>query len=100
LTAQLSHLAELAGRYQHVTIRLLPFASGLPPAGGMGGFSVLRFGLAMALGLVYMAGPDGGLFPDDPHAAISYLRAFDHLQALALSPECTIRRLSQLASSQ
>jgi hypothetical protein len=100
LTAQLSHLAELAGRCPHVTIRLLPFASGLPPAGGMGGFSVLRFGSAMALGLVHMEGPDGGLFPGDPHAVISYLRAFDHLQALALSPECTIRRLSQLVSSQ
>jgi transcriptional regulator with XRE-family HTH domain len=100
LSAQLSHLAEMAGRCRHVTIRLLPFASRLPPAGGMGGFSVLRFGPAMALGLVHMTGPDGGVFPGDPHAAISYLRAFDHLQARALSPEATARRLSQLASSQ
>jgi len=45
-------------------------------------------------------GPDGGVFPDDPHAAISYLRAFNHLEALALSPEATTRRLSNLAGSQ
>ena len=32
--AQLRHLAELAGHHRHVTIRLLPFASRLPPAGG------------------------------------------------------------------
>ena len=100
LGAQLSRLAELAGGCRNVTIRLLPFAAGLPPAGGMGAFSVLRFGPAMALGLVHMAGPDGGVSPDDPHAAISYLRAFDHLLALALSPEATARRLSELASSQ
>jgi transcriptional regulator with XRE-family HTH domain len=97
LTAQLHHLAELAGHRRHVTIRLLPFASGLSPAGGTGGFSVLRFGPAVPLGMVYAAGPDGGLFPADPHAAIGYLRAFDHLAALALSPEATTRRLLELA---
>ena len=100
LSAQLSHLAELAGRCRHVTIRLLPFASGLPPAGGTGGFSVLRFGPALALGMVHVAGSDGGLLPGDPHATVGYLRAFDHLQALALSPETTARRLSQLAAGR
>jgi hypothetical protein len=48
LTAQLSHLAELAEHRGHVTILLLPFASGLSPAGGTGGFSVLQFGQAEA----------------------------------------------------
>ena len=98
MSVQLSHLAELAGDRRHVTIRLLPFASGLPPAGGTGGFSVLRFGPAMAFGLVYVVGPVGGLFPTDPHATVGYLRAFDHLGALALSPEATIRRLLELAT--
>ena len=97
LRAQLRHLAELAGHRRHVTIRLLPFASCLPPAGGTGGFSVLRFGPAVDLGIVHVAGPDGGLFPTDPHAAIGYLRAFDHLAALALSPEASTARLLKLA---
>jgi hypothetical protein len=97
LSAQLRHLAELAGHRRHVTIRLLPFASRLSPAGGTGGFSVLRFGPAVTFGIVYVAGPDGGLFPADPHAAVGYLRAFDHLAALALSPEATTRRLLELA---
>jgi hypothetical protein len=79
LSGQLCHLAALAGHHRRVTIRLLPFASRLSPAGGMGGFSVLRFGPAVDLGIVYVAGPDGGLFPADPHAAVGYLRAFDHL---------------------
>jgi transcriptional regulator with XRE-family HTH domain len=97
LRAQLRHLAELAGHRRHVTIRLLPFASRLPPAGGTGGFSVLRFGPAVDLGIVHVVGPDGGLFPADPHAAIGYLRAFDHLAALALSPEASTARLLKLA---
>jgi transcriptional regulator with XRE-family HTH domain len=97
LRAQLRHLAELAGHRRHVTIRLLPFTSGLQPAGGTGGFSVLRFGPAVAFGLAYAASPDGGLFPADPHAAIGYLRAFDHLAALTLSPEATTHRLLELA---
>ena len=99
LSTQLRHLVELAGHRRHVTIRLLPFASRLSPAGGTGGFSVLRFGPAVAFGLAYVAGPDGGLFPTDPHAAIGYLRAFDHLAALALSPEATTRRLHELAGN-
>jgi hypothetical protein len=60
----------------------------------------LRFGPIPALGLARVAGPDGGLCPDAPHAAVGYLRAFNHLQALALSPEAATRRLLQLASSQ
>jgi transcriptional regulator with XRE-family HTH domain len=100
LTAQLSHLAELANHRGHVTIRLLPFASGLSPAGGTGGFSILRFGPAEALGITYAPGPDGGQFPTDPHATTGYLRAFDHLRALALSPEATTRKLLELARAQ
>ena len=98
MQAQVTHLAELAGRCRHVTIRLLPFDVGLPSAGGAGGFSVLRFGPVPTLGLVHVAGPDGGLCPDTPHAAIGYLRAFNHLQAFALSPEYTTHRLLRLAS--
>jgi hypothetical protein len=63
LPAQLSHLAELAKHCEHVTIRLLPFTSGLSPAGSTGGFSVLQFGPAKALGIVYAPGPDGASFP-------------------------------------
>jgi hypothetical protein len=100
MRAQLSHLADLAGRCRNVTIRLLPFTAGLPPAGGTGGFSVLRFGPVPALGLVHVTGPDGGLCPGDPHAAVGYLRTFDHLQALALSPERTTRRLLELAGGR
>jgi Domain of unknown function (DUF5753)/Helix-turn-helix domain len=97
---QLSHLAETAGRCPHAIIRLLPFTVGMPPAGGAGGFCVLRFGKVPALSLVHVAGPSGGLFPDAPQAAIGYLRAFSHLQALALGPEATTRRLRELARGQ
>jgi transcriptional regulator with XRE-family HTH domain len=98
MRAQLTHLAELAGRCRYVTIRLLPFDAGLPSAGGAGGFTVLRFGPVPTLGLVHVAGPDGGLCPDTLTAAIGYLRAFSHLHAFALSPERTADELLRLAS--
>jgi hypothetical protein len=99
MRAQLSHLADIAGRSSHVTIRLLPFTAGASPAGGGGGFTVLRFGPAPSLGLVHLAGPSGGLCPGDPQAADGYLRAFEHLQARALKPEHTVRRLWELTRS-
>jgi hypothetical protein len=83
---------------RHVTIHLLPFDVGLPSSGGVGGFTVLRFGPVPTLGLVHVAGPDGGLCPDTPRAAIGYLRAVNHLRAIALSPEFTIHRLLRLTS--
>lgn len=100
MPGQLGHLAGLAGGCRHVTLRLLPFTAGLPSAGGAGGFCVLRFGPAPNVGLVHVAGPDGGVCLGDAHAAAGYLRAFSRLQALALSPERTARRLRELAGNQ
>lgn len=96
--AQVTHLAVLAGHCEHVTIRLLPFDVGLPSAGGAGGFSVLRFGSVPTLGLVHVAGPEGGICPETPRTAIAYLRAFSHARALALSSERTADKLLRLAS--
>lgn len=100
MSEQLSYLAQLPERWAHVTIRLLPFTVGTAPAGGAGGFSVLRFGPDPALGLVHTAGPSGGLCHDTPGAADGYHRAFTHLQALSSSPETAARKLHQLTRGQ
>ena len=100
MRAQISHLAGLAERCPNVTIRLLPFITGALPTGGAGGFTVLQFGAVPAFCLVHLDGPSGGLCPDSPEAADSYLRVYMQLQALALSPERTVRRLWELARTQ
>jgi transcriptional regulator with XRE-family HTH domain len=100
MRAQISHLADLADQCPNITIRLLPFITGALPAGGAGGFTVLQFGAVAAFCLVHLDGPSGGLCPDSPEAADGYLRVYAHLQALALSPEHTARRLWELARTQ
>jgi hypothetical protein len=99
MRAQLGHLTGLADGRSQVTIRLLPLAAGAPAAGGTGGFTVLQFGQVPAIGLVHVAGPSGGLCPDDPSATATYLRAFTRLESLSLSPEASARRIRRLARS-
>jgi transcriptional regulator with XRE-family HTH domain len=100
MAAQVAHLAEVAQSSENVSIRLLPVTTCLLAAGGTGGFCVLRFGPVPYFGLVHITGPNGGLFPEDPHAVTAYQSAFSHLQARALSPEGTARTLSELANTQ
>jgi transcriptional regulator with XRE-family HTH domain len=96
MRAQLTRLAETAERPGRVTIRLLPFAAGSSALGGVGEFTVLRFGPDSSLSLVHLAAPSGGVYPAGLKAAIGYRSAFDHLQAHALRPEQTARRLREL----
>ena len=98
MRAQLRHLAGLADGSPQVTIRLLPFTAGAPSAGGTGGFTVLQFGQVPALGLVHVAGPSGGICPDNPAATATYLRAFNRLESLSLSPEASARRIWRLST--
>lgn len=93
---QLCHLSDLAESNPNVTIRLLPFVAGASPAGGAGGFTVLRFGALADIGLVHLDGPRGGACLSAPEAAGDYLRVLGRLQAVALNPERTIRRFQAL----
>jgi Domain of unknown function (DUF5753)/Helix-turn-helix domain len=98
MRAQLTHLAETAENSAHVTIRLLPFTAGPSALGGGGEFTVLRFG-PVDLGLVHLADPSGGLYPVGLQAASSYRTAFEHIQAQALNPEQTTRRVRELLAA-
>jgi transcriptional regulator with XRE-family HTH domain len=97
---QLAYLAGLPDHHPHVTVRLLPFSTGTPPAGGAGGFTVLQFANVRDLGLVHLDGPAGGLFPEDRASTAVYLSAFARLQGHALSPENSSNRLWQLTRGQ
>ena len=43
MRTQLTRLAEMSGTCPRITIQVLPFAAGAPPAGGNGPLSILRF---------------------------------------------------------
>ena len=94
MRAQLARLAEMSGTYSQITIQVLPFAAGAPPAGGNGPLSILRFADAQSLGVVHLPGPCGGICLDSPPDVASHARAFTLLKASALTPAATARDCS------
>ena len=98
MRAQLARLAEMSGTYSQITIQVLPFAAGAPPAGGNGPLSILRFADAQSLGVVHLPGPCGGICLDSPPDVASHARAFTLLKASALTPAATARLLGDMAA--
>ena len=98
MRAQLARLAEMSGTYSQITIQVLPFAAGAPPAGGNGPLSILRFADAQSLGVVHLPGPCGGICLDSPPDVASHARAFTLLKASALTPAATVRLLRDMAT--
>jgi len=94
---QLRHLVELGNGTWRVAIRVLPFTAGVPTVGGCGSFSILRFEVAPALGMVHLDGPAGGVCLEDPMDVAAYTRAFTHVQVSALTPDASLRLIQDLA---
>jgi len=95
---QLARLAEIGDTCPQITIQVLPFAAGAPPAGGHGPVSILRFANAQSLGVVHLAGPCGGICLDSPPSVASHARAFTLLKASALIPAATAQLLRDMAA--
>ncbi len=98
MRAQLARLAEMSGIYSQITIQVLPFAAGAPPARGNGPLSILRFADAQSLGVVHLPGPCGGICLDSLPDVASHARAFTLLKASALTPAATVRLLRDMAT--
>ena len=96
IDAQLAHLAEISGSYPQITIQVLPFAAGAPPAGGHGPLSILRFADVQSLGVVHLPGPGGGICLDSTPDVASHARAFTLLRASALTPAVTAQLLREI----
>jgi hypothetical protein len=91
---QVARLSELASSdYPHVCLRLLPYDAEVHPAGESGGFSLIRFLERPALGLVHVAGPQGGTCLDEATAITAYGTVFDQLRTFALTPSQSHQRL-------
>jgi Domain of unknown function (DUF5753) len=98
MRAQLARLAEMSGTHSQITIQVLPFAAGAPPAGANGPLSILRFADAQSLGVVHLPGPGGGICLDSPPNVASHARAFSLLRASALTPTATAQLLRDMAA--
>jgi transcriptional regulator with XRE-family HTH domain len=98
MRAQLTRLAEMSGAYPQITIQVLPFAAGAPPAGGSGPLSILRFADAQSLGVVHLPGPGGGICLDSPSDVASHAQAFTLLKASALTLAATAQLLRDMAA--
>lgn len=101
LRQQLIHLAELTGTdYPQITIRVLPFEASSLAAGGTGGFSLLTFDEIPSLHVAHLAGPAGGLCLHDPAVTAGYAQAFETLNAHALDPSRSARKLVAMANGK
>jgi hypothetical protein len=90
---QLRHLAAVSRR-PNVSIQVLPFDAGQHP-GMVGSFSLVRFALPDDPDVVYIEGMSRDVFveSDDAH---EYREIFEHLKAVALSPEQSRRHIDRM----
>ncbi|MEU7582825.1 helix-turn-helix transcriptional regulator [Streptomyces sp. NPDC041068] len=81
---QLERMLEMA-KLKNVTIQVLPFDAGAYPT--TGSFTVLGFPEQEDPDVVYREGLTDSVYLEHPTDVALYTKAFDHLRALALSPQ-------------
>jgi len=96
MRAQLLHILE-ASQQAHVTFQVIPFDKGGHP-GMPGAFVLLEFPDAAETDLAYLENMAGDLFLDSEIAVRRYTLAFEHLRALALSPDDSLRLIARAAN--
>ncbi|MGW0315493.1 helix-turn-helix domain-containing protein [Streptomyces flavidovirens] len=84
MAGQLERMLELA-KLRNVTIQVLPFDAGAYPTTGP--FTVLVFPEQEDPDMVYREGLTDSVYLEHPTDVSLYTKAFDHLMALALSPQ-------------
>lgn len=82
MRAQIDHLIALNAR-PHVTLQLMPFASGPHPAMSAGAFHIFRFRARELPDIVYLGGLVGAVYLDKHEDVLVYREALDRLGAQA-----------------
>jgi transcriptional regulator with XRE-family HTH domain len=95
LRTQLEHLLGLMGE-AHVTFQVIPFSAGAHP-GMPGSFVLIDFPDPADPTLTYVDSMAGDLFLEAPADVQRYTQSFDHLRAMALSPEQSGNLVAELA---
>lgn len=84
MTRQLEHMLAVV-RLTNVTVQVLPYDAGAYPATGP--FAILGFPEQEDPDVVYREGLTDSVYLEEPTDVNLYTKAFDHLRALALSPQ-------------
>ncbi|MFE2757311.1 helix-turn-helix domain-containing protein [Actinosynnema sp. NPDC059335] len=96
MRAQLAHLLDLA-REPHVTIQVVPFGSGAHP-GMPGEFIVMEFEDPLDHDLVHVDSQAGEIFLEADTDIKRFRADFDHLVAVAKSPDDSVKLISGIAN--
>jgi transcriptional regulator with XRE-family HTH domain len=95
MRTQMAHVARLSGPdYPWLTIRVLPFSAGI--GSGAGECSILQFSELSDMGLVHVAGPQGGVCLSTPSVIDAYTTTFRRMNSLCLNPEQSTLRLRRV----
>lgn len=95
MRAQLQRLAQ-AARQTHITLQVLPFATGAHIA-MLGPFVLVSFPDPSATDMVYLETDTSSLYLEEPQQIERYSEIFDHLRATALSPRESLALLESMA---
>jgi transcriptional regulator with XRE-family HTH domain len=87
MRTQLQHLITMSGQGT-ITLQIVPYSVGAHP-GTEGSFSILGFAEPAEIDVVYIETIGGSMSVDKTDDVRHYATAFDHLRAVALSPDDT-----------
>lgn len=97
MRAQLEHLNGCA-RQPHITLQIIPFSAGAHP-GMPGSFSILGFPEVSDRDAVYTDNLGNALFLETEADVARYSQTFEHLRAVALSPDDSTRLIMAAAKT-
>ncbi|WP_328427411.1 helix-turn-helix domain-containing protein [Streptomyces sp. NBC_00443] len=93
MTRQLERMLEMQ-KLKNVIVQILPFDAGAYPT--TGSFTVLGFPEQEDPDVVYREGLTDSVYLEEPNDVALYTKAFDHLRALALSPQRSALLITRL----
>ncbi|WP_406445106.1 helix-turn-helix domain-containing protein [Streptomyces sp. NBC_01613] len=93
MARQLERMLEI-GKLKNVTVQVLPFDAGAYPT--TGSYTILGFPEQEDPDLVYREGLTDSVYLEEPKDVALYTKAFDHLMALALSPQRSTLLITKL----
>ncbi|MDV9196828.1 helix-turn-helix domain-containing protein [Streptomyces sp. Wh19] len=93
---QLLHLAEMT-RHPKITVQVLPYEHGAHPGMAAGPFQILGFPWPTDPGVAYVEHRAGACYLERDHEIEAHTVAFEHLVALALSPESSVAVVREIA---
>ena len=94
MQAQLRYLTE-ASELPHVTFQVIPFNVGAHP-GMPGSFALMQFADAAIPDVIYIDSMAGDLFLEEESEIRRYTLIFEHLRAVAVSPDASVSLVASL----